>query len=77
MISLSKIEGGAASTGGAVKHLMNATITPEQSRLAAYYNRLPEPDKDLVAAAYEIADGVPFSEAMDKLVMSYPQPGPW
>jgi hypothetical protein len=71
VISLSKIEGGAASTGGAVKHLMNATITPEQSRLAAYYNRLPEPDKDLVAAAYEIADGVPFSEAMDKLVMSY------
>lgn len=71
MISAAKIGGGDAGTSGLTRHLMNATLAPEQdqSRMAAYYGRGAVIDTALLEAARAIADKeMSFGEALDGLV---------
>ena len=56
MMGFAKIQGGApAGVRAMANHLMNATLRPEQSQLAAYYaTGLVIPDDDLPSTKREL-----------------------
>ncbi len=72
MFGFASIAGGApSSVGGMTDHLLNNTLSPEQSRLAAYYTRglARQPDQELSVCAELVANGhLPHDEAMDRLM---------
>ena len=69
---MAKIAGGSAGTSGLTRHLMNNTLAPEPSILAAYYGRGAVIDTEMLEAARAIADGdLTFSESLDRMMSNY------
>ena len=75
MIGFAKIIGGMpSSVSGMVDHLLNKTLnlSPEESRLAAYYGRESTEDRAIMELARLVVDGdLTFSEAVGGAVSDY------
>jgi hypothetical protein len=75
MIPFAQIAGGM-NAAGLVDHLMNNTLSQDQSRLAAYYGRGPAEVSGFLIAARDIADGtVTFDQAISGLMWDYIRDG--
>ncbi len=79
MIGFARIAGGVpSSVSGMTDHLMNNTLAPEESRLAAYYGRgmVQGEGPSIVALAKHVADGtIRYSVAKNTLMSDYIRDG--
>ena len=79
MLGFASIAGGAPSAVTAMTdHLLNTTLSPERSRLAAYYTRELARHEDLVLASHaeRVADGsLSFGDAVASLTAGYRRRG--